>query len=250
MGIAGPETRWQKFRKTTAPFDAAAAILGGGGFAATAAAAFARGDQVWGGVGIILAFAAVGLQLAKARATYLEQVRKDSTHELQGCLHTLETILLGPDMANRAAAGLRLTIHRPDGRGSLEQVMEYVGNRRATDKTVGRKLPETVGVIGQAYREAQLDPGKLEVFHDFRTGPDHDAFVAQMVRDYSFSRKAAERLHPATMSWVAIAIPNEGGVEGVLYCDSKQADFFTDARKEDILHATAGIAYFIGLRYP
>jgi hypothetical protein len=51
------------------------------------------------------------------------------------------------------------------------------------------------------------------------------------------------------MSWLAIAIPGNANVEGVLYCDSKLPDFFSDARKEDILHATVGIAYFVGLRY-
>jgi putative methionine-R-sulfoxide reductase with GAF domain len=46
-----------------------------------------------------------------------------------------------------------------------------------------------------------------------------------------------------------IAITNNGQVRGVLYCDAKKADFFTDARREDIVHAMAGIAYFVGLRY-
>ena len=252
MPIAGPQSNWQKFKQSTVPYDVGAAVLSGVSLVGTSAAAFARGDQVWGRIGLGLAALNVVVLLGKARATWLEQVRKKSTHELQGCLHTLESVLLGPDLepAKRLAAGLRLTVHVPDGQAQLQQVMAYVGDQRAGDKTAGRKFPENVGVVGQAYRAAQLDPNKLEIFHDSRTSADHDAFVSQMVRDYSFSTASARALNPATMSWVAVAFREaDGTVAGVLYCDSKQPDFFTDARQEDILHATVGIAYFVGLRY-
>ena len=109
--------------------------------------------------------------------------------------------------------------------------------------------PQGLGGTTMQY-QVQLDPNKLEIFHDSRTSADHDAFVSQMVRDYSFSTASARALNPATMSWVAVAFREaDGTVAGVLYCDSKQPDFFTDARQEDILHATVGIAYFVGLRY-
>jgi hypothetical protein len=90
----------------------------------------------------------------------------------------------------------------------------------------------------------------LQVLEDYRITENYDDFVDQMVTGYAFSPEAARQLSAATMSWLAVAIPHrDGRVEGVLYCDSKQADFFTDLRQADILHAAVGIAYFIGLRY-
>jgi putative methionine-R-sulfoxide reductase with GAF domain len=109
---------------------------------------------------------------------------------------------------------------------------------------------ENVGVAGQAFRQAQLNPDAPQLFAGSRTTQNHDAFLKQMVTDYGFSQDDALNLSQSTMSWLAFAIARNGTVYGVLYCDSKQADFFTDERKEDLLHAMVGIAYFVGLRYP
>src|SRR5262245_31939543 len=47
--------------------------------------------------------------------------KKDSTHELEGCLHTLHAMLHGPTDDCK----LRLAVHRPIGE-ELEQVTEYI----------------------------------------------------------------------------------------------------------------------------
>ena len=57
---------------------------------------------------------AKGIGLAQAR-------KRESTHELEGCLYTLHAVLV-PDSCK-----LRLAIHVPVGE-SLEQVSEYVGD--------------------------------------------------------------------------------------------------------------------------
>jgi hypothetical protein len=195
---------------------------------------------------------ALVVQFFKTRSAFREQAKKDSTHELQGCLHTLETVLLGPDLepAKRQAAGLRLTVYVPHDADTLEQAMEYVGDQRTPEKTAGRKQKTSLGVVGRAYRDAISNPAKHASFSDARVQPDdYEAFLNQMIRDYGYSREEARKLNELTQSWFAFAIVADGKVEGVLYCDSRKADFFTTARQEDIRHAMVGIAYFVHLRY-
>jgi hypothetical protein len=92
MTIAGPETRWQKFRKTTALFDLGAGVVTFGASIPAAYRFFSAGDARWGWFVIAMAALALALQCGKAHRTYQQQVRKDSVHELQGCLHALETV--------------------------------------------------------------------------------------------------------------------------------------------------------------
>jgi hypothetical protein len=256
MATKGPETAWQRFRRTPAPFDLATSVVSAGGLFGSAVRFFADRNSVWGWVNVGLGAVVIAVQCLGAHATYIEQRKKDSVHELQGCLHALETVLLGPDLTNegRQRVGLRLTIHVPDERDPalLTQVMNYVGdNRGAAQQRAGRTMASNMGVVGQAYQRARLNRNApLEMYAGFRTGNDLDAFRRQMVLDYAFSPEAARSLNPETQSWVAVPIASTGGtVEGVLYCDAKTPDFFSDSRKEDILHATVGIAYFISLRY-
>jgi hypothetical protein len=249
MPISLPESAWGKFTRSTGPYDLAAAVVNAGGLLGAAGRFFISDALGWGLFMAGTAAAGLGVQGLKARALFTRLQQDQSVHDLEGCLHTLETILLGPDLepSRRSAAGLRLTIHVPDGKGNLVQAMNYVGDQRGGG--AGRSMPENVGIVGQAYRQARLEPA-LQVLEDHRTTENYDDFVNQMVSDYGFSPEAARQLNAATMSWLAIAIPHhDGRVEGVLYCDSKQADFFIDARREDVLHATVGIAYFVGLRY-
>jgi hypothetical protein len=250
MAISLPESRWEKFKRSTAPHDLFSGLVTAGGSIAAAGRFFVIDAPRWGWFTLATAIAGLVVQGFKARSVLQQLDREDSRHPLQGCLHTLETVLLGAELepARRVAAGLRLTVHVPDGKGQLVQAVAYVGDQRGGPGE-GRVMPETVGIVGQAFREAQLNPLRLEVLADKRTGGDYDAFVAQMVTDYGFTLEGAKKLNPATMSWLAIAIPHDGKVEGILYCDSKEPEFFTDPRKEDILHATVGIAYFVGLRY-
>lgn len=250
MAIAGPETPWETFKRTTGFFDVGAAVVTFGASVPAAYRFFSTGDDRWGWFVIGMATLALIVQCGKAYHAYQEQRCKDSVHELQGCLHTLETVLLGPDLdpKRRFDAGLRLTIHTPDGQGYLKQVMDYVGDQRA-QTAIGRRMPENAGVAGHAYQQARLQPPQPQLFYGCRTTSDYDAFLGLMVSSYAFTLDGARKLNPATMAWLALAITNGGQVHGVLYCDAKQADFFTDSRREDILNAMAGIAFFVGLRY-
>jgi hypothetical protein len=253
MTIRGKETNWQKFRRSTSFFDPWSAFLGAGPAAVAAYKTYSSpaDPRWWWWTLAACAGGALVVQFFKTRSAFREQAKKDSTHELQGCLQTLETVLLGPDLepAKRLEAGLRLTVYVPYNDDTLEQAMEYVGDHRTPGKTAGRKQKTSLGVVGRAYRDAISNPAKHESFSDARMQPDYEAFLSQMIREYGYSREEAKKLNELTHSWFAFAIVADGTVEGVLYCDSRKADFFTAARQEDIRHAIVGIAYFVHLRY-
>jgi putative methionine-R-sulfoxide reductase with GAF domain len=58
-------------------------------------------------------------------------------------------------------------------------------------------------------------------------------------------------LDHSTQSWMAAPLVQNGrDVEGVLYCDSTQRDFFTEERQRAIGYAAIGIAFFVAKAYP
>jgi hypothetical protein len=189
------------------------------------------------GVGTIgvLVFTAVkqGVGLVAAR-------RKDSIHELEGCLHILHATL-DPRLFDPPAT-LRLAIHAPDG-DMLEQVTEYIGVPPKRGR-VGRKFPANAGIIGKAYRENV-------VFVARRVNDDYENYLRELVKDWNFTPERAAFLNPGVMEWMAIPFPDpdQNRVAAVLYLDSNRRNFFTDARQELIVSAANGIAVFIGKRY-
>jgi hypothetical protein len=242
MPIPTPESGWKRFWKTSIPHDVGTAIAGSGSAAAAAVRFFTSNPPSPGWGTVIAGGAALGLmiQLHKARRTYAQQKQKDGVHDLAGCLHTLNAILLGSE--DNSSAGLRSTVHVPDGSGQLVQALDYVGDQRKK-KTKGRKMPIYCGVVGRACRERAAFSGS-------RTTDVHDDFINQMISTYGFDKEGAQRLDPSTKAWMASPlVASNGDVEGVLYLDAKQSAFFTDERQQAVAFASVGIAFFVGLRY-
>jgi putative methionine-R-sulfoxide reductase with GAF domain len=67
---------------------------------------------------------------------------------------------------------------------------------------------------------------------------------------YGFDDDRAKMLSKQTRSWIAVPlISSRGDIEGVLYCDSKQRDFFNDERKNAVMYAAVGIAFYVAVKY-
>lgn len=163
--------------------------------------------------------------------------KKESTHELEGCLHTLHALLSPEDPCR-----LRLAVHVPVGE-TLEQVTEYIGDK-AKPGRVGRQFPANVGIIGKAFRENDVFVGR-------RQNDDYESYVAELVIDWSYTEERARRLDPAVMEWMAVPFydVDRQRVEAILYLDATCREFFTAQRQELVLAASNGIAVFIGRRY-
>lgn len=170
---------------------------------------------------------AVGLNVAR---------RKDSTHELEGCLHTLRAVLAPPH------SRLRLAIHVPVG-DMLEQVTEYIGDKPKRGR-IGRQYPANAGIIGKAYRERDVFVGR-------RVNDDYDAYIQELVKDWNYTEERARLLNPGAMEWMAVPFydAERQRVDAVLYLDANERHFFSSERQEIVLSAVSGIAVFIGRRY-
>jgi hypothetical protein len=161
--------------------------------------------------------------------------KKDSMHELEGCLYTLHAVLAPAD-----ACKLRLAVHRPV-QDALEQVTEYIGDQPKPGR-IGRRFPANAGIIGRAFREG-------ETFVARRVNDDYDAYVRELVKDWNYTEERAMLLNPGVKAWMATPLVEDGKVEAVLYLDVNQREFFTTDRQELVLAAIRGIAVFIGRRY-
>jgi len=180
----------------------------------------------------VLAFAVArqGIGLATAR-------KKESSHELEGCLYTVHAVLAPPERSR-----LRLAIHVPVDE-MLEQVTEYVGDRPKQGR-IGRQFPANAGIIGKAFREKDVFVGR-------RINDDYESYVRELVRNWNYTEERARKLDPGVMEWMAVPIydADRQRVQGVLFLDSTTRGFFTPDRQETVLAAVSGIAVFIGRRY-
>jgi hypothetical protein len=163
--------------------------------------------------------------------------KKESTHELAGCLYTLHGVLAPPD-----GTKLRLAVHVPVGE-TLEQVTEYVGDTPKPGR-VGRQFPANAGIIGKALREK-------DVFVARRVNDDYDAYVKELVTEWNYTEETARRLNPGAMAWMAVPFhdPARQKVDAVLFLEANKREFFTNERQELVLAAVSGMAIFVGQRY-
>jgi GAF domain len=169
---------------------------------------------------------AVGLTAAR---------KKDSMHELEGCLYTLHAVLMPSEQCR-----LRLAVHRPT-RDALEQVTEYVGDKPKPGR-IGRLFPANAAIIGKAFREN-------EVLIARRINDDYEAYVKELITDWNYTEERARLLNPGAMEWMAVPLTENGKVEAIVYLDVNQRGFLTDERQELVLAAVRGIAVFVGRRY-
>ena len=161
--------------------------------------------------------------------------KKNSIHELEGCLNTLHAVLRPPSTCR-----LRIALHRPVS-DALEQFTEYIGDRPKAGR-VGRRFPNNAGIIGKAYREGDTFVAK-------RVNDDYEAYVRELITDWNFTEERARMINPGAMAWMASPLVEGGTVEAILYLDVNQRDFFTTERQEIVLAAIRGIAVFVRRRY-
>ena len=241
--IPRPGGWWKWFTEETIVYDLGVAAAAVAPAAITGFQSFAdkRYVEGWGSVAVAaVAFLLTGLKFAVqwriARA-------KESPHELQGCLHTLHAVLAAAGPTSADDPRLRLTIHVPMKDGArLMQVLDYVGDGRA-GKTCGRTFSATSGIIGKVYRE-----GKAA--HALRKNVDYNTYLAELRQDWNYTEYDAKRLDPWSMAWVAVPLVERAGepLQGVVYSDSVDKDFFTQERVNLILAASAGVARYVALR--
>ena len=207
----------------------------------TGLAAAGRRSAAWLAAGCAVLTCA--LTVARAGVTWARQARRESLHELRGCLMTLHALLVEPDRPGEdARTGLRLTVHVPSrDHRELVQVLDYVGDGRG-GKTAGRRLPIHCGIAGHVYRTA-------DAYHAQRQDGDYEAYVRDLVEQWAYSEPQARKVDPASMSWMAVPLGTDGRIEGILYLDAREPGFFSEARQDLILRAAVGVARYVAERY-
>jgi hypothetical protein len=183
------------------------------------------------------------LTVARAAVMWARQARRESLHELRGCLMTLHALLVETDRPEEEARiGLRLTVHVPtrDNR-ELLQVLDYVGDSRG-GRTAGRRLPVHCGIAGHVYRTG-------DAYHARREDADYEDYVRDLVTQWAYSEPQARKVDPSSMSWMAVPLGAGKRIEGILYLDARDRDFFTEARQDLILRAAIGVARYVAERY-
>ncbi|MGL4514788.1 MAG: hypothetical protein ACRCT8_16995 [Lacipirellulaceae bacterium] len=198
-------------------------------------------------VGVLLGTAALGtfaFSIAKISVDWWNSERLDSTHELEGCLQVLLS-LIKARYDEQQKSGLRVTIHKPTSNGDeFIQVVEYLGDERG-GSCGGRRFPSTAGVIGQCAKEKTTVAGTRgnDVFLDY---------VDELVRNWGFTREAAKAVNPQTKSWYGVPIinPETDELAAVVYLDSILPGFFDDdAPRQDVGDCCIGIANYVAARY-
>jgi putative methionine-R-sulfoxide reductase with GAF domain len=169
--------------------------------------------------------------------------------DLLGCIHPVYEVLLAlrRSQGKDGTGKLRLTIHRVDHATSqIEQCVDYIGETDST-RVAGRRFQVSQGIVGRAARMG-------EVIVVERTVKTDDEYIADMMKEWSYTRSEAERLDRSRWSFMAVPILGDDSQQsraiGVLYADSTDPQFFSEGIGPFVLAATAGVAKFIRLRYP
>jgi hypothetical protein len=171
-------------------------------------------ERIWLSVGAIIVFV---FTVLKNMVIWKKSSKKESTHELEGCLHTLHATLAARDNVE-----LRITIHVPVKNGQeLEQVMDYVGGKNEKP-TAGRRFPSQSGIAGAAFR-------MKKAIYGIRANDDHQKFIEELVKDWHYTRHDPEQCNLNAKTWFAIPLESadNGNVEGIIFLDCDDKDFIT-----------------------
>jgi hypothetical protein len=195
--------------------------------------------------GVVCIFSVLG-----ALAAWRQKKLRVSLHDLEGCLHTLHAVLqaAGADPEEAKDPGIRVAIHVPrrvnkKGGVELEQVCDYICSDRARAAGRARKFSINCGLIGEVYRTEKI--GTVE-----RLDASYEAFEAEMVARWGYSKEQVKKLDSSVMSYLAVPLAtDERGVEAIVYVDARRRKFFTKTRYGLVLGACEGIALFVGRRY-
>jgi hypothetical protein len=190
------------------------------------------------------AVAACLLVIVKTVVVWWHKPEKQPPHDLASSLHALQAILLAGRVPSDPDPRLRLTIHVPVEPDKLEQVLDYVGDERG-GKTAARVFSVHSGIIGRAFREKKACVGR-------RKNDDYVSYVRELVEDWGYTEAEARKVNPASKAWFAVPLFNhldQQKVEGIVYLDSVDQDFFTEDKKWLIMGACAGIARYVAHKY-
>lgn len=101
------------------------------------------------------------------------------------------------------------------------------------------------GIAGHVYRTR-------ESFAAERFEEDYEGYVDELIREWHYIERDARKLNPATRAWMAVPLkaPSTSRIQGILYLDSTDRDFFTAARQRLVIDAAYGVALFVVRRYP
>src|SRR5947209_3033882 len=160
VGIPTPEGRVKRFLRKPFVYDVTVAVIAFMGACYSAWLQWFSGPEPPAGhggaavAGFIFAILVLCATLAKLVIQRRQDEAKESTYELEGCLHTLHAVLVAypPEIPD---ARVRITIHVPIEDGmQLQQVVEYVGDDRGGKGKMGRKFPSHCGIIGYIYKDS------------------------------------------------------------------------------------------------
>jgi hypothetical protein len=74
--------------------------------------------------------------------------------------------------------------------------------------------------------------------------------LVKLVGKWHYVEQDARRLSPATKAWMAAPLVLPGSkIQGILYLDSKDRDYFGTARRQVVIGAAYGVALFASQRY-
>jgi putative methionine-R-sulfoxide reductase with GAF domain len=243
-GIPRPGGRVRRFLAQATPYDigiafAAAFIAYLGALKSFEASKPSEGWAYIVAIAILLV-----LTITKHVVMWWGTEAKRSPDAIESCLHLMHDILIAGRPENAGDPKLRLTVHVPcdDGR-NLMQILDYVGDQRRK-RTMGRKFPVGSGIIGKAFREKQFISAS-------RTNDNYETYVQEMVAKWGYSEEEARSRDPSTMAWLALPLTDQDKqkVEGIVYLDSIDRDFFSDDRQKLVSVACVAIARYVAQRY-
>jgi hypothetical protein len=233
-----PTSLWRRLVAASVSYGLGKALFGALAGVAAAVGLKSAGltvSALFAGVATIFGVIEAGIKVHR-------ETKKNSMHELEGCLETLLAII-NPPGATDYDKGARATLHLPVDKGtSFVQVVNYVGSQRA-GKTAGRRFPSNAGLAGRVLRTGAAYAASRQV-------ANHEAYVRELIDEWGYTEDAARSRDMSAMSWMAVPMEHRDNVEGLLYLDSTVAGFFDDpVRRAVIVSAAIGIAQFTVRRY-
>jgi hypothetical protein len=187
--------------------------------------------------------AVVALAAIKAAAQWFNAEELESLHPIEGALHVLHAALKQFD--DNDSVRLRVTIHKPCGDDTLEQLTDYVGDDSPLT-TRRHKFNRKCGIIGFAFH-------KQEPIFATRRESDYASYLRELITVWHYDETDARKLRPDTYSWMAIplSIPGSNKVSAIVYCDASAANFFDNPKVQEIAATCCGgLSQFVEKHYP
>ena len=180
---------------------------------------------------------------------YFEKAKKESAHEIEGCL----LVLYGAIRARSEGQGpdpmLRITVHVPISGDRIEQTCDYVGHPDRAAYGRGRRFSARCGIIGRVVSKKRGDTHYRYAVASC-TSTDYSAYLDELMSGFNYREDEAKRLDHKAMAWMAVPLEGAGGqLEGIVYLDSVERGYFTEPRQELVLELCRLIASFVGKRY-